>query len=205
MVADKVDVEARVEHRVETGNQEHTSHDHRAGVQQRRHRGGAGHGVGQPRVQWELTALADTGDEQGNRREGEQRMVPVELGGLGVDLADVEVAEQGQQHTGADEQSHVADTHGPERLERGLAVGSLFPPMTDEHERAEAHDLPAEDQLHHVRCEHHGEHSGGEQREAGEEVRVATIATHVLGGVDLHERGDERHEEQQHHRQAIDT
>ena len=80
----------------------------------------------------------------------------------------------------ADEQADVADAHGEERLERGPAVGLLLPPVPDEHERAEAHDLPAEDQLHHVLGEDHGEHAGGEQREGGEEVGVAAIAAHVL-------------------------
>ena len=39
----------------------------------------------------------------------------------------------------------------------------------------------------------------------GEEVRVAAIAAHVLERVDLHERGDERDEQQHHHRQAVDV
>ena len=109
-----------------------------------------------------------------------------------------------QQHRRADEQPHVAGTHREERLQRGPAVGLFLPPVTDEHERAEAHDLPAEDELHHVRREHHREHAGGEQREAGEEVRVAAVAAHVLGGVDLHERADERDQQQRHDGEAVD-
>jgi hypothetical protein len=115
------------------------------------------------------------------------------------------VEQQPSRIAGADEQAHVADAHGEERLQRRLCVGQFFPPVADEHERAEAHDLPAEDELHHVLGEHHGEHAGGEQGEAGEEVGVATVAAHVLGGVDLHERGDERDEQQQHDGEAVDV
>ena len=88
----------------------------------------------------------------------------------------------------ADEQADVADADGEERLERGAGVRLLLPPVPDQHERAEAHDLPAEDELDHVLGEDHREHAGGEQREGGEEVGVAAVAAHVLERVDLHER-----------------
>ena len=85
------------------------------------------------------------------------------------------------------------------------ALASLLPPVPDQHERAEAHDLPAEDELDHVLGEHHHQHAGGEQRDGGEEVGVAAVAAHVLERVDLHERRDERDEQQHHHRQAVDV
>ena len=92
---------------------------------------------------------------------------------------------------GADEQADVADAHGEERLQRGAGVGLVLPPVADEQERAEAHDLPAEDELDHVLGEDHHEHAGGEQRDRGEEVRVAAVAAHVLERVDLHQQRDE--------------
>ena len=51
----------------------------------------------------------------------------------------------------------------------------------------------------------HRQHAGREQREGGEEVGVATIAAHVLGRVDLHQRGDEGDEQQRHDRQPVDV
>ena len=102
----------------------------------------------------------------------------------------------------ADEQADVADAHGEERLQRGAGVGLLLPPVADQHERAEAHDLPAEDELDRVLGEDHHEHAGGEQRHGGEEVRVAAVAADVLERVDLHQQRDERHEGEQHHRRA---
>ena len=85
------------------------------------------------------------------------------------------------------------------------AVGLFLPPVPDQQERAQAHDLPAEDQLHHVLGEHHRQHARTEQRERCEEVGVAAVAAHVLERVDLHERGDERDEQQHHDGQAIDV
>jgi hypothetical protein len=80
----------------------------------------------------------------------------------------------------ADEQPDVADAHGEERLQRRAGVVLFLPPVADQHERAEAHDLPAEDQLDHVLGEDHHEHAGREERDGGEEVRVPPIAPHVL-------------------------
>ena len=77
--------------------------------------------------------------------------------------------------------------------------------MTDEEERGEPHDLPAEDQLDHALGEDHHEHAGREQRDGGEEVGVAAVAADVLQRVDLHEQRDERDEEEGHHRQPVDV
>ena len=73
-------------------------------------------------------------------------------GGPVVDALDVERAGGAEQDGRADQQADVADADREEGLERGPAVGLVLPPVADQHERAEAHDLPAEDQLHHVRA-----------------------------------------------------
>ena len=51
--------------RVQAGGEVHAGDDHGGGVDERGDRRGAGHGVGQPRVQRELAALADHADEAG--------------------------------------------------------------------------------------------------------------------------------------------
>ena len=104
----------------------------------------------------------------------------------------------------ADEQADVADAHGEERLQRRSGVGLLLPPVPDQHERAQTHDLPAEDDLDHVLGENHDEHARREQGDGGEEVGVPAIAADVVEAVDLDEQRDERHGPEQHHRQAVD-
>ena len=208
------DVEALPEHRIEPGDEEHAGHDHRRAVQQRRHGRRPGHRVGQPGVQRELARLADAGDEQGDRADQQDRARRFARQRPGLDGRDVEAvavevvlrplvgAEEDDDR--ADEQADVADAHGEERLQRRSGVGLLLPPVPDQHERAQAHDLPAEDDLDHVLGENHDEHARREQGDGGEEVGVPAIAADVVEAVDLDEQRDERHGPEQHHRQAVD-
>ena len=71
------DLQTFPEHRVDTRHEEHSGHDHRARVEQRTHRGGAGHGIGQPRVQRELTRLSDACDEESDRSPRERALTGV--------------------------------------------------------------------------------------------------------------------------------
>ena len=81
-----------------------------------------------------------------------------------------------EQDDDADQQADVADAVGEERLEGGVGVRLLLPPVADEHERAEAHQLPADEHLERVLGEHEEQHRRGEQAEEGEEVREAAVA-----------------------------
>ena len=84
-----------VEEWVETGDEIHAGGHHGGGVDQRRHRGRALHGVGEPRVQGELRALgercdrqqhADTGDQQ---PAGRKRAATAKIAGM-LSVPDVE-------------------------------------------------------------------------------------------------------------------
>ena len=191
------DLHAFPEHWIDTGDQEHTSHNHGARVQQRTDWRRSGHSVGQPRMQWELTALADTGNEQCNCTPRESTRTGLARHGPSRQTTDVETRDseiflgptigREEQDGGTDEQSHVANTNSEESFERSSRVGFFFPPVTDQHERAQTHDFPTENQLHHVGGKNHAQHAGGEQCECGKEVGVATIATQVFERVDLHQ------------------
>ena len=80
----------------------------------------------------------------------------------------------------------------------------LLPPVADQHERAEADQLPTHDELQRVVGHHEQQHRRGEQGEGREVVGVAPVAVHVAGGVDVHEQRDGGDDEQHHHRQAVD-
>ena len=99
-------------------------------------------------------------------------------------------AEEQDRH--ADEQADVAGSGGEERLEGGVGVRVLLPPVPDQHERAEAHELPAEEHLDRVHGRDQGEHPAGEQAERREEVGEAAVAAHVLEREDVHEQRDDR-------------
>ena len=81
----------------------------------------------------------------------------------------------------------------------------LLPPVPDQHERAEAHDLPAEQQLEGVLGHDQVQHAGREQAEEGEVVGEADVALHVLDREDVHEQRDDRDHDEQGHRQAVDV
>ena len=129
----------------------HAGHDHRGRVDQGRHRRGAGHGVGEPGVQRELAALADDGDEQRDRGPQQHGVGRARATGPSVLVSKMlNVARPEEQDRDADEQADVADAGGEERLQGGVGVLLLLPPVPDQDERAEAHDLPAEQQLERV-------------------------------------------------------
>ncbi len=48
------------------------------------------------------------------------------------------------------------------------------------------------------------QHRGGEQAQEGEVVRVAAVAGHVVGGVDVHQQRDRRDDEQHRDGEAVD-
>ena len=144
------DREAFVEHRVEARAEVHTGDDHRRGVDERRHRRGAGHGVGQPGVEWELAALADDADEQADGAREQQRVVGAVAQRVLVDLRDVERARGEEHDDDADHQADVAGSGREERLQRRGGVRALFPAVPDQRERAEADAFPADEQ--HAAC-----------------------------------------------------
>ena len=145
---------------------------------------------------FDMTAAVRTG-----RRHNERSVADVAGHDARVDAEGVErAAGREEQGDHADEQADVADPVGEEGLEGGVGVGLVFPPVSDQHERADADELPAHDDLKDVVAEHHEQHRGREQAQEGEEVGVAAIAGHVVGAVDVDEKRDERDDEQHHHR-----
>ena len=208
-------VQAGEEHWIQPGDEEHAGDHHGRGVQERADRSRAGHRVGQPSVQRKLAALSDASYEerdcrhQDNRRVRVARERPCRHAPNG-EAGKTEIGRRpligGEEQDGdADEQTHVAGTHGEERLQRRAAVRAVFPPVTDEHERAETHDLPAQEEEDHVFCDDHRHHSGREQRQGREKVGVSTIAAQILERVHLHERGDEGDDEEHHHGETVDV
>ena len=109
-----------------------------------------------------------------------------------------------ERHDHADQQADVAGAGGEERLERGVGVGLLLPPVPDQHERAQTDELPADEHLQRVVGDDEQQHRRGEQAQRGVEVREAPVAAHVLGRVDVHEQRDQRDDEHHHHGEAVD-
>ena len=192
------DGEALQEHAVEAGDQVDAGHDHGGGVDQGRHRRGAGHGVGQPGVQRELGALADHGDEQRGGAASEQRrasMSPVER--RVVDVLDVEGLAGGEeQDRDADEQADVAGAGGEEGLEGGVGVrrssSHQWPISMNEHRPISSQPKSIWSVLLDVTSMNMPD---GEQAQRGEVVGVAAVAVHVARREDVHQQRDEGDDE----------
>ena len=106
----------------------------------------------------------------------------------------------------ADQQADVADAHGEERLQRGarlLASSSHQCPISRNEQRPMISQPRISWTMFSARTIVNMPALNSVMR--GEEVGVAAVAAHVLERVDLHQRGDERDEQQQHHRQAVDV
>ena len=136
------DREAAEEDGVEAGAEVHARDHHGGGVDERRDGRRARHGVGQPGVQRELAALADDPDEQARRAHDEQRVADAAVERFGVDHPDVEGAGAEEQDDDADHEADVAGASREERLDGGVGVRLLLPPVADEHEGAHADELP---------------------------------------------------------------
>ena len=160
--------------------------DHRGRVDERGDRRGTGHGVGQPCVQRELARLADDREHQRGRAPQDQRVADLRVRGRRVQRHDVERTDtrgalhHEERHDHAGQQTDVARTGREEGLQRGVAVGLLLPPVTDQHERADADQFPADQELQRVVGDHEQQHRRREQRQRGVEVGEAPIAAHVL-------------------------
>ena len=103
------------------------------------------------------------------------------------------------------EQTDVAGAGGEERLQRGVGVGLLLPPVPDEHERAQADELPADEQLQRVVGDDEQQHRRGEQARARRRSRCSggrracTRVEYMCTSSEI-ERDDEHH----HHRETVD-
>ena len=148
----RTDTQTGEEDAVETGDEVHAGDNHRRRMDQRRDGRRTGHRIGQPGVQRELARFRGDTTEETQTTHKEQRRVGRTRERVFVDVEHVEAvctgSEERDRH--ADDQAHVTDTVREERLEGGVGVLLLFPPVPDETERTDADQLPAHQHLQGV-------------------------------------------------------
>ena len=111
----------------------------------------------------------------------DRRVVQPAVGGGGEDAADPEGARVGGEREHADQEGDVAELGDQERLDRGRAGGLGLPVVADQEVRADAHDLPADQQHHQVAGVDDEQHRGGEQGDQGGVRGVARVVAQVGG------------------------
>ena len=77
--------------------------------------------------------------------------------------------------------------------------------MRDQQVRADPHRLPAHVGHEQVAAHDQHDHRRREEGDHREEARVARVADHVARRVDVHDRADAGHQQQQQHRQLVDV
>ena len=153
----------------------------------------------------ELAALADDADEEADGAGEQERVVRAVSQRVLVDPADAERAGGEERDDDADHQPDVAGSGCEERLVRRVGVGLVFPPVTDQGERAEPDALPPDQQLDRVVGDDEQQHRRREQAQHGEVVRVAAVTAHVGRRVHVHEQRDEGDHEGDDHAEAVDA
>ena len=102
-------------------------------------------------------------------------------------------------------EAEVADAVDDERLERRGIGRRLVVPEADQQVGSETHTFPAEEHLHQAVGRHQHQHREAEQRQIGEEPRLARVLLHIAPAVEVDEARDGRHDDQHHRGQAVDA
>ena len=186
-----------------TGHEIHTGGHHRRRVDQCRHRRRTSHGVGQPDVQRQLSALARATDEQkeGNRQH-DRRASHTAQRRVGTDEVELLRRDPNQEH--GDEEPKVTDpVHDKSFLPR-FGVGLVAEPETDQQIRREADAFPADEQHGITSAEHEHQHERHEKIQIREVPRVARIVAHVANGKQMDQRADAGDHEDHQNRQLVE-
>ncbi len=197
-------VGAALEDGVQPGHHEHTRGHHRGGVNERRYRGRALHGVGQPHVKRELAALPNGPAEEEKRHQGCPARGEVAAAHEPRHLPEIERARENAQEQDADEKPEITEAVHDESLLRGAGRGRLLVPEPDQEVGAKADQLPGHIEKDEVVRQDEREHGKGEKREVGEEPAEARIPFHVAQGVDLHQEAHGRDDHEHESRQGVD-
>ena len=130
---------------------------------------------------------------------------PAMPGRRGEDRRDRDGAEHQEGAEDAEREAEIADAVDDERLQRGGVGRGLVVPETDQEVGREPDPFPAEEHLHQAVGGHQHQHGEGEQRQIGEEARLAGVLGHIAPAVDVDEAGDRRHHHQHHRGQRVDA
>ena len=153
-----------------TSNQIDPRGDHGRRVDQRRHRRRAGHGVGQPGLQWQLCGFTDSTTEQGQGGQSDPEVAFGEhLRRLYQQFLDIQRAQLHEQNEQTEGHQHVADPGHQEGLECSIAILALGVIEADQQVTAHAHAFPAQIQEQQIIGQNQAQHAGDKQVGIGKE------------------------------------
>ncbi len=130
-------------------------------------------------------------------------MVQAAVGDGREDLGDPEAAGVGGQGEQADQEGDITELGDEEGLQGGGTGLGRLPVVPDQEVRADAHDLPADQEHHQVAGVDDEQHRGGEEGDQGRVGGVAGVVAEVGRGVELYAGGDEPDEDGDQDREAV--
>ncbi len=122
-----------------------------------------------------------------------------------IDFLEIERPEGGPENAQAHQHPYVADPVDDERLVRRVAIDLLFVPEADEQVGTKTDQFPEDEDHEQIRRRDQAEHRETEERQIGEELRVARIVVHVADRVPVDQGRDERHHEKHEDAQIVDV
>jgi hypothetical protein len=211
--------EGQAAHHVDTGRH------HGGGVDQRRDRRRAGHGVGQPRVEGNLGRLAAGPQEEAQGRDLQHLPVGAEghpgghrdrlVCGESQVLLQVRkrhrrraaVGKGPEDQEDSQQEAEVSDPVDDERLAAAVGVEAIAVPEADEKVGTQAHTLPAHEHEQEVVGQNQHQHREGEQVQVAEEALesavLAVVVVHVADRIDVDERAHAGHDQDHHRRDRV--
>ena len=182
-------------------------------MDQRRDRGRAFHGVGQPGVQQELRRFAHGPHEQPQADQRQRVDIPVkQMNGLADERrrlrengVEVDAADHREEREDTEREAEIADAVDEEGLDRRGVGFRLVVPEADQQVTGEPDAFPAEEHLHQIVRRHQHQHGEGEHRQIAEEARAIRVLLHVADGVEVHKGRHRGHDHQHHCGQRVDA
>ena len=199
--------------RRQPGDHEDAGGHHGRGVDQRRDRGRAFHGVEQPGVQTELRRLGHRAHEQQQAADGqgvdveaeEMNLLAGHAGNRLEDGAEIHRVEEEETGEDAEGEAEIANPVLHEGLDRGVVGARALVPEADQQVGHQADAFPAEEQLDEIVGGDQHQHREGKQAEIGLKARLVRIVRHVADRVDVHARRHEGDDDQHHHGQGVEA
>ena len=200
-----------------TGDLEHTSNDHRCGVNQRADWCRTLHGIGQPDMQREHRTLTGTTNEHQHQcRRQDEASCGKCLGGITLNkrrgaLAHHDISREGEtervsiiaEEQDTYQEEHIREACHDERLLRGCDGRLQRIVESNQQIRGYTHQLPEGVHLEDIRGDYQAQHRHGEQAQERIVALEALLTVHIAERVDMHHQRYCRDDNEHHHGDGV--